>query len=285
MSSAFTRSELLQRLRSTGFQPSKTLGQNFLADMNIARKICEAAAAGTAVRALEIGPGFGSLTLPLATYFETVVAVETDRMLVDELQKLLTERGIANVELIRADVLKLDFERLGVARLPTVAVGNLPYNIASQIILRTLESAWFVEQMVFMVQAELADRLLAPIPSRQASAFGVRVALLASVATVAKVPPSVFVPEPKVSSKVISLTRIEDPLSVIDPALYRATVAAVRLGFGRRRQMLRRIFDGEAAAALRLSGIDPQSRAENLAVPEWIALGQAMIDEGLLLAD
>lgn len=285
MSSAFTRSELLQRLRSTGFQPSKTLGQNFLADMNIARKICEAAAAGTAVRALEIGPGFGSLTLPLATYFETVVAVETDRILVDQLQQLLAERGIANVELIRADVLKLDFERLGVARLPTVAVGNLPYNIASQIILRTLESAWFVEQMVFMVQAELADRLLAPIPSRQASAFGVRVALLASVATVAKVPPSVFVPEPKVSSKVISLTRIEDPLSVIDPALYRATVAAVRLGFGRRRQMLRRIFDGEAAAALRLSGIDPQSRAENLAVPEWIALGQAMIDEGLLLAD
>ena len=285
MSSAFTRSELLQRLRSAGFRPSKTLGQNFLADMNIARKICEAAAAGTAVRALEIGPGFGSLTLPLATYFETVVAVETDRMLVDQLQQLLAERGIANVELIRADVLKLDFERLGVARLPTVAVGNLPYNIASQIILRTLESAWFVEQMVFMVQAELADRLLAPIPSRQASAFGVRVALLASVATVAKVPPSVFVPEPKVSSKVISLTRIEDPLSVIDPALYRATVAAVRLGFGRRRQMLRRIFDGEAAAALRLSGIDPQSRAENLAVPEWIALGQAMIDEGLLLAD
>ncbi len=285
MSSAFTRSELLERLRSAGFQPSKALGQNFLVDMNIARKICEAAASTTTVRALEIGPGFGSLTLPLASYFETVVAVETDRMLVDQLEDVLAERAIPNVELIRANILKLDFERLGVAKLPTVAVGNLPYNIASQIILRTLESAWFVERMVFMIQAELADRLLAPIPSRQASAFGVRVALLASVATVAKVPPSVFVPAPKVASKVVSLTRIEDPLSVVDPALYRATVAAVRLGFGRRRQMLRRIFAGEAAEALRLSGIDPRNRAENLAVPDWIALGRAMIDAGVLRAN
>jgi 16S rRNA (adenine1518-N6/adenine1519-N6)-dimethyltransferase len=274
-----TLSELRRKLEMSGFEPSKSLGQNFLVDKNLARKIADEAYSTGYCRALEIGPGFGSLTGLLADRFDRVVAVEADRILAQELASSMEDNGVSNVEVVQGDILRIDPQSL-VDVSPTVAVSNLPYNIASQVILRLLERAWPVESMVFMVQAELADRMLAPIPGRNASAFGVRVALFAHCRVVAKVGPGVFHPVPKVASKVVRLDRISDPISVLEPEVYRATVAAVRLGFNHRRQMLRRTFGGSRLRALTEAGIEPSNRPENLSVEQWIGLGRRLVALG-----
>nr|WP_298335165.1 16S rRNA (adenine(1518)-N(6)/adenine(1519)-N(6))-dimethyltransferase RsmA [Ferrimicrobium sp.] len=266
---------------SQGFEPSRALGQNFLVDANIARKIAHESSRRQHARVIEVGPGAGSLTVFLAEFFEQVVAIEADRALTAELQSTLLERGITNVEVINGDILAFDFVHPGIDLLPTVVVGNLPYNIASQILLRVLECAWYVESMVVMVQAEMADRLLAPVGSRSCSAFGVHVALMASTRAVLTVPPSVFVPPPKVGSKVIRLDRVRDPLSVVDPRLYATIVWVVRLAFGHRRQMLRRVLTPEQGAVVGELGIAVTRRPESLLLDEWIAIGRALEEAGL----
>ncbi|WP_308464480.1 16S rRNA (adenine(1518)-N(6)/adenine(1519)-N(6))-dimethyltransferase RsmA [Ferrimicrobium sp.] len=281
MTTGVSKSELHRRLFSQGFEPSRALGQNFLVDANIARKIAYEASIGQKARAIEVGPGAGSLTVFLAEYFEQVLAVEADRALTAELQSTLMERGITNVEVVNDDILAFDFIHAGFDLLPTVVVGNLPYNIASQIILRVLERAWYVESVIVMVQAEMADRLLAPVGSRNSSAFGVHVALMASTRQVLTVPASVFVPPPKVGSKVIRLDRVRDPLSIVDPRLYDTIVWVVRLTFGHRRQMLRRALTPEQGAIVGSLGIAVTRRPESLLLDEWIAIGRALEEAGL----
>jgi 16S rRNA (adenine1518-N6/adenine1519-N6)-dimethyltransferase len=257
------------------------LGQNFLVDANIARKISIEAASGQCARVIEIGPGAGALTVYLADMFQHVVAIEADRALVSELHRVLDDRGVDNVEIISGDVLKFDFVPGDMVLLPTVLVGNLPYNIASQIILRVLESAWYVESLVVMVQSEMADRLLAPAGSRNSSAFGVHVALLAKVRSVLSVPPSVFVPPPKVGSKVIRLDRVADPLSVVDPRLYATVLWILRLAFGHRRQMLRRVLSYEQSSVVTSLGIEITRRPESLLLDEWITIARALEEAGV----
>nr|WP_298445515.1 16S rRNA (adenine(1518)-N(6)/adenine(1519)-N(6))-dimethyltransferase RsmA [Ferrimicrobium sp.] len=266
---------------SQGFEPSRALGQNFLVDANIARKIAREASTGQHARAIEIGPGAGSLTVFLAEYFEQLLAIEADRALAAELQSALSVRNITNVEVQNADVLDFDFVHAGIDLLPTVVVGNLPYNISSQIILRVLERAWYVESLVVMVQAEMADRLLAPVGSRNCSAFGVHVALMARARPVLTAPPSVFVPPPKVGSKVIRLDRVRDPLSVVDPQLYDTIVGVIRLTFGHRRQMLRKVLSPKQSAVVGSLGVAVTRRPESLTLDEWIAIGKGLEEAGL----
>ncbi len=281
MTTGVSKSELQRRLFSKGFEASRALGQNFLVDANIARKIASEAATGQQSRAIEIGPGAGSLTVFLAEAFEQVLAIEADRALVAELQSLLMDRQIANVDVVNGDALQFDFVHADLALLPTIVVGNLPYNIASQIILRVLEHAWYVESMVVMVQAEMADRLLAPAGSRNSSAFGVHVALMARTRSVLTVPPSVFVPSPKVASKVIRLDRIRDPISVVDPCLYATLIWVIRTTFGHRRQMLRRVLSAEQSAVVASLGIEVTRRPESLLMEEWIAIAQGLEEAGI----
>jgi 16S rRNA (adenine1518-N6/adenine1519-N6)-dimethyltransferase len=281
LATGVSKSELNRRLFANGFEPSKALGQNFLIDANIARKIASEASSGQRARAIEIGPGAGALTIFLADTFERVLAIEADRQLVAELHAALAERGITNVDVVNDDVLRFDFIGADVARLPTVAVGNLPYNIASQVILRLLEHAWYVESLVVMVQAEMADRLLAPVGTRNSSAFGVHVALLATAKAVLTVPPSVFVPAPKVGSKVIRLDRVRDPLSVVEPQLYATLLWLIRATFGHRRQMLRRVLAPEQRVVVEALGIEVTRRPESLAMDEWIAMARGLEQAGV----
>lgn len=285
MATGVSKSELQRRLFSKGFEPSRALGQNFLVDANIARKIASEASSGQQSRAIEVGPGAGSLTIFLAEAFEHVLAVEADRALVAELQTLLMDRQIANVDVVNDDVLQFDFVHAGVALLPTVLVGNLPYNIASQIILRVLEHAWYVESLVVMVQAEMADRLLASAGSRNSSAFGIHVALMAKARTVLTAPPSVFFPSPKVASKVIRLDRVRDPISVVDPDLYATLIWLIRTTFGHRRQMLRRVLSAEQCAVITSLGVEVTRRPESLLMEEWIAIAQGLWEAGVGLPD
>ncbi|MHB8189266.1 MAG: 16S rRNA (adenine(1518)-N(6)/adenine(1519)-N(6))-dimethyltransferase RsmA [Ferrimicrobium sp.] len=277
MVNGVSRAELQTRFRASGFVPTKTLGQNFLVDANIARKIADAAMAMGIPRVLEIGPGLGSLTVHLADRFERVIAVETDRRLAVSLGELLEERGVVNVELVVADALRVPLEVLVPGPEPFVVAASLPYNIASQIILRLLNEAWWVEGLVVMIQAELADRLLAAPGSRHSSSFGVQVALHASTRMVAKVPPNVFYPAPKVFSKVVMIARYPEPLSVLEPTVYRATIRALRLGFCHRRQMLRRNLEsigGDSTCVA--AGIEGSRRAESLTIEEWVKLGRVV---------
>jgi 16S rRNA (adenine1518-N6/adenine1519-N6)-dimethyltransferase len=281
LATGVSKSELNRRLFSKGFEPSRALGQNFLVDANIARKIAVEASSGQRVRAIEIGPGAGSLTMFLAELFERVLAIEADRRLAIELRALLVERDIDNVEVVHDDVMRFNFLDAGVDLLPTVAVGNLPYNIASQIILRLLEQAWYIESLVVMVQAEMADRLLSAAGNRNASAFGVHVGLLATTKAVLTVPPSVFVPSPKVGSKVVRLDRVRDPLSIVDPKLYTTLLWLIRTTFGHRRQMLRHVLTSEQSAVVKSMGIEVTRRPESLLMDEWIAMARRLEEAGL----
>lgn len=256
--------------------PSRSLGQHFLIDQNIASSIVQEASRRYHVQAIEIGPGAGALTVFLAEEFDRVLAIEADRRLAASLEEILATRGARNVEVVVEDALGFAFDQPGIPLVPTVCVGNLPYNISSQLILRVLERAWYVEEMVVMVQAEMADRLLARPGSRAASSLSVRVGLLAEPRLVRSVPPSVFVPPPKVASKVVQLTRARDPISVTEPEVYASTLLAVRAAFQRRRQMLRRVFTKEQCVALEASGIDPSRRPESLVLEEWVQVGRVL---------
>lgn len=276
MSQGVTRSELQERLWARGFAPAKSLGQHFLIDQNIASSIAQEASRRYHAQAIEIGPGAGALTVFLAEEFGRVLAIEADRRLAASLEEVLGARGIGNVEVVVEDALGFAFERPGLPLVPTVCVGNLPYNISSQLILRVLERAWYVEDMVVMVQAEMADRLLARPGSRASSALSVRVGLLAEPRLVRSVPASVFVPPPKVASKVVHLARMRDPISVTEPEVYASTLVAIRAAFQRRRQMLRRVFTKEQCVALEARGIDPSRRPESLVLEEWVSVGRAL---------
>jgi len=266
-----TKREVLWRLARLGVEPSKGLGQNFLLDANIARKQAQLATEGDLRVAVEVGPGLGSLTVWLAERFDEVVALEVDHRLVLGLREVLEDRGITNVRVEHVDAVR---DPLPLERRPSVLVSNLPYHSASQILVRLVEEAWFLERFVVMVQAEFADRIVAPAGTRACSALGVRLALTVQARSVARVPPSVFFPQPTVWSKIVVAERRDDPLSVLDPDTYRATIALVRRGFEHRRQMLRRALEPPVAALLAPLGIDPARRAESLSLEEWVALGR-----------
>jgi len=271
-----TKHEVLEALARSGVVPSKARGQNFLLDANIARKEAELASAGGERLCVEVGPGLGSLTVWLARAFEEVVAIEADARLLPPLREHLARRGIENVRVEHADALA---DPLPLERRPSALAANLPYHVGSQILLRLVEEAWFIERFVVMVQAEFAERIVAAPGSRACSALGVRLALSVDARAVAKVPPTVFYPEPRVWSRIVVLERRPDPLAVLEPETYRATVAALRRGFERRRQMLRRALDPTQLAALVAAGIDPARRAESLTLEEWLAIGRGVVTE------
>lgn len=268
-----TKREIVAHLERIGLEPSKALGQNFLTDGNIARKEAALAAEAGLRVAVEVGPGLGSLTVWLAEYFDEVVALEADRRLIPALGEVLAARGIDNVRIEHADALA---DPLPLERRPSALVANLPYHSGSQILVRLVEEAWFLERVVVMVQAEFADRIVAAAGTRACSALGVRLALSIDAHVAAKVPPVVFHPQPTVWSKLVVADRRSEPLAVTEPTTFDATVRAIRHGFERRRQMLRRALGDDELAALEVVGIDPMRRAESLELDEWVALGRAI---------
>jgi 16S rRNA (adenine1518-N6/adenine1519-N6)-dimethyltransferase len=252
-----------------GLRPSRALGQNFVVDPNTVRRIARLAAVAPGDRVIEIGAGLGSLTLALAEVAREVVAVEVDGHLVPVLRDVVADR---NVRVVEGDARTLDWSEVLGDAAPWSLVANLPYNVATPIVLDLLAGVPAIERMLVMVQREVAERLAAGAGDAAYGIPSVKRAWWASAAIVGTVPPTVFVPRPKVESALVRITRCAEPTDVDRARVF----ALIDAGFGQRRKMLRRaLADHVPEGALARAGIDPAARAEQLALDDWVRLAVA----------
>lgn len=262
-----TRSELAGLLDQHGLRPSRALGQHFLADPNTARRIVRLADVGSGDRVVEVGAGLGSLTLALAATGAAVTAVEMDRHLVPVLRTIVEPAG---VRVAQGDALSLDWDRLLGQEPGWVLVANLPYNVATPVVVRFLEEVPAVSRMLVMVQTEVAERLAAVPGSRVYGAVSVKVAYWGLASVMGRVSPTVFLPQPGVGSSLVAIRR--RPVPAIAPGVvgYHRLMQVVAAGFGTRRKMLRRSLAGVVSdEAFVAAGVSPSARAEELDVQAW----------------
>lgn len=265
--SAQTRSEIEELLRRHGLAPNRRLGQHFLADANITRKIVALAEVGPGDRVVEIGSGTGTLTRALAETGAHVVAYEVDAGLGAVLEEVTA--GL-DVDVRVEDVTAVDFAQ-ALAAGSWSLVANLPYNVGTPVILDLLQETPAVERFVVMVQREVAERFVAG-PSSAAYGLPSAIVALHGEARIAfRVPPQVFVPPPRVESAVVLIERKPAP-----PEASRA-VELARAGFGQRRKMLRRSLArvvADPVPILEQAGIDPRTRAEELTPEDYLRLAR-----------
>ena len=268
-----------------GFHFSKSLGQNFLIDASVPRRIAEQSGAAETGCVVEVGPGMGCLTDELCRRAARVVAVELDRALLPVLAETLSEHN--NYEIVQGDVLALDLaalcrEKFGEER--AVACANLPYYITTPAITALLESRAFT-RITVMVQREVAQRICAQPGTAAYSAFTIYVQYHAAAKILFDVPADCFVPRPKVDSAVLQLTPLEQPaVQTTDEKLF---FALVRAAFTMRRKtlvnalgpVLGREMDKEAIAGLVCSvGLDARVRGERLSLMDFARLADAAAD-------
>ncbi|MGB7013833.1 MAG: 16S rRNA (adenine(1518)-N(6)/adenine(1519)-N(6))-dimethyltransferase RsmA [Pseudolabrys sp.] len=264
---------LREVIRRHALTPKKSLGQNFLFDLNLTARIARAAEPLENITVVEIGPGPGGLTRALlALGARRVVAIERDQRAIAALEEI-GARYPGQLEIVAGDALRIDpRDQLGPERARVVA--NLPYNIATALLIGWLTAEpwppWY-DSLLLMFQREVAERIVATPGSKS---YG-RLSVLAGWRTEAKllfdVAPSAFVPPPKVTSSVVRLTPRPVPLACQSIALQRVTEAA----FGQRRKMLRqslKTLGVDAGALLSEAGIEPTARAEEIPVEGFVAL-------------
>jgi 16S rRNA (adenine1518-N6/adenine1519-N6)-dimethyltransferase len=262
-----------------GVRPAKALGQNFLIDPNLARAIAAEAGAAPGVRVVEVGAGLGSLTVALADAGAEVMAIEFDRRLQSALAEVVG--GLPRVRVVAADAMKMDWAvELGEDRWTMCA--NLPYNIATPLVLELLERAPGIETFVVMLQREAGERLAASPGEEAYGAVSVKVAYRALATVVRRVPPEVFWPRPAVESVIVRLDRLNVPPVDVDAAdLWRV----VEAGFAQRRKTLRNalvrlgVDRRRAAGLLSDSGVDPRARAEELGLADLARVASAVEEE------
>lgn len=256
--------------RPPGFsEPAKkSLGQHFLHERGVVEKIILAVDPKPGDRIVEIGPGQGAMTFPMLDRHGSLTAIEFDRDLLIPLTDASRSHG--ELTLIHANVLDVDFTALA-AGTPIRLVGNLPYNLSSPILFHALAHAASIRDMVFMLQKEVVDRMAAAPGSKVYGRLSVMLQAWCRVTSLFVVGPGAFRPPPKVDSAVVRLVpRAKDEVGIDDPARF---ADIVRDAFGQRRKTLRnalsRLCDEDA---IRAAGIDPQIRAEQLAVADFIRL-------------
>lgn len=260
-------------IRRHGLGARKALGQNFLLDLNLTRRIARAAGPLEGFHIVEVGPGPGGLTraLLLEGAFH-VSAIERDRRCLPALAEL-ADAFPGRLSVISGDALAIDPATLGPA--PRKLVANLPYNIATALLLNWLPKLQDFASLTLMFQKEVAQRLVAAPGSKSYGRLSVVVQWLAEIELLFDISPKAFVPPPKVTSTVVRLTPRAVPLAPCDMAdLERATAAA----FGQRRKMLRQSLKslGDAMALTAAAQIDPTARAETLTVQQFCALARAL---------
>lgn len=273
-----TPSQIHALLDAHRLRPNKALGQHFLADNNMAAHIVRLAGVQPDDHVVEVGPGLGSLTLALCDAGAHVRAVELDQRLAAVLAEVVHDR---TVDVVVADALEVDWPAVLGDHDRWTMVSNLPYNVATPVVIRALETAPMIEHFLVMVQREVGERLAAVPGTKAYGAASVKVAYYAQADIVGTVPPAVFVPKPKVDSALVRLHRRSAPaVSTADPE---RMFELVRAGFATRRKMLRRtvgaaldLTPGERAEQVfQRAGIDPSARAETLTLAQWAALAHA----------
>lgn len=262
-------------LEKHGFTFSKSLGQNFLINPEVCPEMARQAISGENDGVIEIGAGVGVLTAELCKRAKKVVSVELDKRLLPVLDETLGE--FDNFEVVNEDILKVDLHRLIEEKFSdckSVSVcANLPYYITSPVIMKLLEDKLPVKQIIVMVQREAADRLTAPVGSRESGAITVAVNYYAEAEKLFNVSKGSFVPSPKVDSAVIKLTVCQKPpIEVADEELFFKTVKAMFMQ--RRKTALNSVSSGlsvskyTVARALDATGLDINIRAEKLTLSQ-----------------
>ena len=260
-------------------KPAKSLGQNFVIDSNICRKIVRLSGVRSEDVALEIGPGLGSLTLALLEEGAKVIAIEIDSRLAAQLPITVGSHSDRSKELtvINQDALQIN----ELPKSPTVLVANLPYNISVPVLLHYLEKFPTLRSGIVMVQAEVADRLAAKPGSKDYGIPTLKAAWWAKISLAGNVSRSVFWPAPNVDSKLVSFVRHSSPA---DERLRPIVFNAIDSAFSQRRKMLRSVLKGWLGSAsavesvLTKAGIDPTLRGEALDIDAYCSIARA-VDE------
>ena len=266
--------DIKRLLEKAGIAPKKSLGQNFVVDPNTVKKIVRLAQIKSDSRVVEIGPGLGSLTLALIDTGAEVSVVETDGALIP----LLTEVLNGGARIVHADARTVDWQDLAPGK-GWDLVANLPYNIATSLVIELLDEVPSVDRMLVMVQREAGERIAAKVGDSAYGAVSVRVALRAKATVVGSVPPSVFYPKPRVASVLVAVERhkqMETSREVTEEM-----IRLLRLSFGQRRKMLRKSLTGvTTSASFTNSGVKPSQRPEELDVETWLRFAEANLQAG-----
>jgi len=266
-------------------RPKKQLGQNFIVDPAFAEIIVQRAGILPEDIILEIGAGLGALTIPLARKAKKIFAVERDRQIIGLLNTKILAGNLSNVSIIEQDILSIDIEALaGDIGRKMVVIGNLPYNISSQILVQLIRSRNAVNRAVLMFQKELAQRITAKLGSKDYGRLSVMLQYSSDIKKLVDVKASLFYPKPKVDSEILELkfkTEI-DPKAIDETFLFKV----IKAGFGNRRKTLKNALAASelnmdantAKIVLEEAGIDPIRRAETLSVEEFVKLGNSLIN-------
>ena len=268
------KSDLKDMMEKHDLRPSKSLGQNFVVDPNTILKIIRAANIEKGEQILEIGPGLGSLTSQLSATSK-VVAIELDRYLVPALEEVLDHFGKReNVEIVQEDAMKIDWQeffaqRQGVWKM----VANLPYNIATPLLVTLLENAPEIQAIYVMVQLEVGERFAASPRSKAYGIPSVKAQYWAETKVLGKVSPNVFLPVPKVDSAILQIIRKSSPPEVN----YANFSRLIQTAFQHRRKMIRKSLNTLVPLAnFSIAELSPQARPEELSVTDWVKLAKTL---------
>jgi 16S rRNA (adenine1518-N6/adenine1519-N6)-dimethyltransferase len=269
-----------QELREYGLFPKKRLGQHFLVDPNILNKVVQTAQVGKEDLILEVGPGLGQMTLALARQAKHVIAVEIDERLAAILKQKVV--GYSNVEVIKSDILKVDFKRLfeKEAR-PIKVVANLPYQISTPLLFRFIESKEIFSALTLMLQKEVAERMVASPGRKEYGPLSIFIQVFSDVSIRFIIKPSAFFPPPKVESALVYMVWKEKPMIEIrDEEWFKRVVKAC---FGYRRKTLINALrhsglslPESVESRMEKIGIDPRRRPETLGIEEFGSLAEAL---------
>jgi len=275
-------SQIRELAGALDLKPAKALGQNFVIDANVCRKIVRLAGVTSSDVAVEIGPGLGSLTLGLLDEAARVIAVEIDERLARQLPITIAKHSDhpGNLTVINRDALQLN----ELPEDPTVLVANLPYNISVPVLLHFLETFPTLRSGVVMVQAEVAERLAAKPGTKEYGIPTVKAAWWSQMSLAGSVSRSVFWPAPNVDSKLVGFIRRQAPAAA---SLRPVVFAAIDCAFAQRRKMLRSAMSGwlggsdVAIEVLTRAKIDPTLRGEVLVIEDYCAIGNAITEMGI----
>jgi len=263
----------------------KEYGQNFLKDPAVAESIVRKTGITNEDTVLEIGPGLGALTIPLAHQSKKVIAVEKDRQIIPVLKNQLQDQSIGNVQILNENIMNADIGRISQAENnELMVIGNLPYNISSQILIKLISERQFVRNACFMFQKELAERLISRPNCKSYGRLSVLLTYCSEISKLADISASSFFPKPKVDSVVIQI-KFKKPVHQVDNE--KLFINVIKAGFSKRRKNLRNALAGPdlnvdtafAARVLEKAGIDTKRRAESLSVKEFAHLSNIIGEE------
>lgn len=274
------KTEVQQALSELGLQPAKRLGQNFLIDTNMRNFILRTAAPGKDEHILEIGPGLGALSFPLAEAGCRLTAVEIDPRLADFLREKIS--CFTNTSVVCADACKVDFDNL-VGAEDYRCLANLPYSLASPILMHLIKSVHRPHELYILIQEEVADRLTADIGNKSYGALTVQTQMLYDARKLRRLPPPVFYPQPEVNSAFVQLKR-HPPAMCPEEHIYTLACRIARKAFSQRRKRALKILKNEYSSqpveyAFISLGISHDARAENITPSQYVKLSRLLAEQ------